>query len=325
MVALPIYAIGLLGGASMAPGLGWLTAALVVGAAANSVVDVGMNVHGVAVERHIGRPILSRLNGAFSVGAIAGAGAGALAAHSEVGFRLHFLVVSAIALVAGTACLVWLLPPEPAPRPAHRPASDGCGRLGWGWSPAALTLGMLAFGVVLPEGAAQDWTAAYLHQDLAAPQGIAASGFLIFAVAMAAGRLLGDWLVLRIGARASFVGGLLFGGAGFAICLQLSTMVAGLVGFAVLGLGASYALPLLLRAAGRQRNSAATVAWTSTLGYLGSFTGPGAIGALAVHFGLGRALLLPALVLVVAAAVAAALGGRSYLPSRGGDSVLRRR
>jgi hypothetical protein len=82
----------------------------------------------------------------------------------------------------------------------------------------------------------------------------------------------------------------------------------------------SFTLPLALSAAGHlhgDRPPAVTVARVSTIGYLGSFAGPGLIGALAGPLGLPVALGLPAVLVagtVRGARAVAAAGG-----SRGGQ------
>ena len=53
---------------ALAPGLGWLAAALAVMAGANSVIDVAMNAQGVELERRYRRPILSGLHAAHPFG-----------------------------------------------------------------------------------------------------------------------------------------------------------------------------------------------------------------------------------------------------------------
>ena len=51
-----------------------LGAILFVFGAANGVMDVSMNAHGVAVERDLGKPIMSSLHGGWSVGGFLAAG-----------------------------------------------------------------------------------------------------------------------------------------------------------------------------------------------------------------------------------------------------------
>ena len=63
---------------ALAPSLPALVAALGLLGAANGVMDVAMNAHGVAVETRLQQPIMSSLHGMFSLGGLLGAGAGAL-------------------------------------------------------------------------------------------------------------------------------------------------------------------------------------------------------------------------------------------------------
>ena len=65
--------------AVLAPNLPALVAALAFLGAANGMMDVAMNAHGVAVETRLQRPIMSSLHGMFSLGGLLGASAGALA------------------------------------------------------------------------------------------------------------------------------------------------------------------------------------------------------------------------------------------------------
>ena len=66
--------------------------------------DVAMNVHGSAVEQQAGREWMPRYHACWSVGGIAGAGLGALAAHAGAPLVLHFAAVAVLctALVAAS-------------------------------------------------------------------------------------------------------------------------------------------------------------------------------------------------------------------------------
>lgn len=77
--SLAVFVCVLLGPA-FAPSLLLLAASLFAFAALNSVVDVAMNTQGLALQRLMGRPVLSRLHAMHSLGGVIGAGAGALAA-----------------------------------------------------------------------------------------------------------------------------------------------------------------------------------------------------------------------------------------------------
>ena len=63
-------------------------------------MDVAMNAHGVAVERELGRPIMSSLHGGWSVGGFLAAGLVAIAAAAGVDPRLESLLVGVALWVA---------------------------------------------------------------------------------------------------------------------------------------------------------------------------------------------------------------------------------
>jgi fucose permease len=312
-VAFPAYASAL-AGLGFAPDLATSAGLLVASAAANSIVDVAMNTHGVAVEQRLGRPILSGLHAMFSIGTVAGASAGALAAQLHAGIGAHFLIAAGVCDAVGIAASFLLLPT----------AIDSAGPAGESprlrrvpgelrhWPARLIVLGALAFCVILAEGSAQDWSAVYLRDSLDAPPALAAAGFTVFTTTMALGRLAGDRLTARFNPVTAFRAGTLIAGIGFGGTLLIRVPAAGLAGFALLGAGISYTFPLIVRAAGRQHGTTAgsAVARVSTVGYLGSFTGPALIGALAGTFGLPAALALPALL-----AAGATLGARAIAPA----------
>src|SRR5206468_2355189 len=72
----------------LAPSALALAALLAVFGAANGAMDVAMNGHGVAVERELGRPIMSSLHAGWSFGGFASAGLAALAGGAGVDPRV---------------------------------------------------------------------------------------------------------------------------------------------------------------------------------------------------------------------------------------------
>jgi hypothetical protein len=96
-----------------------------------------------------------------------------------------------------------------------------------------------------------------------------------------------------------------------------------LAGWAILGAGLAAIAPAVLGAApsGSQLPPPVAIAAVTTLGYLGSFTGPPLIGALAELTGLSTALAL----LIAAAVVPVALARRalSSAPAGGRQPSLR--
>lgn len=54
--------------------------------------------------------------------------------------------------------------------------------------------GVIAFAALVVEGAFYDWSAVYMREVALAPASWVGAGYAAFAVAMALGRLGGDWL-----------------------------------------------------------------------------------------------------------------------------------
>src|SRR5690606_7355815 len=110
--------------------------------------------------------------------------------------------------------------------------------------------------------------------------GVAGLGYAAFAVAMTLGRLTGDRLRAMPGERrVLFIGGGL-AAAGFLVVIPLPSAPAHLIGFLLLGAGASHAAPGLFSVGRRSPAMPPSLAVTAvtTLGYLGILVGPALIG-----------------------------------------------
>lgn len=253
--------------------------------ATNAVLDVAMNAHGVAVESLYARPILSSFHAAFSLGALAGAGCGGIAAAAGIEPLPQFAAAAAVI----AAIWAWT-----AGRTLPRETDAAAGGPVFGGVSAALAaLAAIAFAGMLAEGAAGDWSAVYLHDALGAGEGAATAGFVAFSLAMTAGRFAGDPLTGRLGPdRLARVAGVL-AAAGLALALAVDDTAAAVAGFALLGTGLSVVVPTVYRAAaGRTASPGAGIAAVSTVGYGAFLIGPVAIGFLADLTSLRTALWL---------------------------------
>jgi predicted MFS family arabinose efflux permease len=316
-LAAPLLAVVLIG-PGLATSLSALAISLFVFACANSVVDVGMNAQGVAIQERYGRPLMSSLHALQPLGLVVGSLVGAGAAHLDISPAVHLTVAGGVCALASGAATALLLPSHvDAERSGGRGPGISWRDLGRGWSRPILVLGVLAFCCTLADGAALEWTAVYLHDTLGLRPGTAALGFTLFALSMAVGRLTGDALTSRFGAVALFRAGVIVGGLGFGAALVLDFPIAGFAGVALLGAGLSYALPLCISAGGNLPGQSAGIAAArvSTLAYLGSFTGPAVIGVLAERVGLAAALAVPAIVVAATALGAGALAPASGEPA----------
>lgn len=297
--------LALLGMASNTP---QLMAALLVVGLFNGGLDVAMNAQAALVEKAYGRPIMSSFHGLWSVGGLAGATLGGAVAAQGLALGPHMLAVAGLAFVGLALATRWLTPD----------AGSGAGESGPSFalpSRALLLLGAVAFGVLFCEGAIADWGAVYLREGLGSPPGLAATGYAVFALLMAAGRLSGDWLTLKLGARRIVRGGGALVALGVALAVTLGQPLVAIAGFGLIGAGVACTFPLLLSAAARTPGIApgAAIAAIATSGYTGFLVGPPLIGSLAEALSLRGALgvlgVLGVLILAFGGAVAPTKGG----------------
>ena len=274
-----------------------LAAALVVFGAGVGVMDVVMNVQAVIVERAGGRAMMSGFHGLFSVGGLVGASGvtGLLA----LGARPLAAVLAVIALAASllAASAKGLLPygGEGASHAFALPR----GRV--------LLIGALCFVLFLAEGSVLDWSGVLLNSERGLDKARAGLGYMAFALAMTVCRLTGDAIVRALGSARALSLGSLCAALGFALAALVPLWPVTVLGYALVGVGASNAVPVLFSAAGRQSTmpTSLAVAAVTTMGYAGILVGPALIGLVA------RALSLPLAFLFVAAGlVGVAIGGR---------------
>jgi hypothetical protein len=257
-------------------------------------LDVSANVQASEVETARGRPTMSSFHGFYSTGALTGALVGAVIVANGWGDGSGATTAAIVLLGLAAMGAGNLLPSEKPIESGPRFVLPG---------KAALGLGMLAFFGFAIEGAITDWGTLFLTGVKQATPAMAAIGYAIFALAMAAFRLFGDPVVARIGQRATLVwGGILFA-AGVAIALAAPWPMVAAAGFALCGLGGANIVPVLFSEAARipGQNAGVSVAAVATLGYTGFLVAPPTLGFVANDFGLSAAL---GIVLVMALVIA---------------------
>jgi predicted MFS family arabinose efflux permease len=249
---------------------GWLAMAVAIAVfgAALGTLDVAMNIQAIIVERSSGRAMMSGFHGLYSVGGIAGASLMSLL----LGSGAMSPVFAAGAISA--ASLVLLVIAMPGLLPNGDDGTETAPSFAWPKG-TILLIGLHCFLCFLVEGAVLDWSAVFLISERGSDLGFAGLGYAAFAVAMTLGRLLGERRVL--------ISGGLLAAAGFLVVVLVPSVSANLLGFLLVGAGASNVVPVLFSAAGRTRAMPPSLAVTAvtTLGYLGILAGPALIGFVA--------------------------------------------
>jgi len=264
-------------------------------------LDVSMNTQAISVQRLSGRVLMPGFHGSWSIGALFGALAGALAVGFGVSLSEQLLVLATVCLFGVGWLTTRMVPDDRADDSGELGSTRGRGVL----QRVVVVLGAIAFADMLCEGAAADWAAVYLHNSLHARALVAGLGFTAYAMAMAIVRLSGNRLLTRFAANRLLPTLAGLASVGFFAGLVINRQLSILIGFALLGAGLGCIVPMILSAAGQVKNvdTGRAVAAVAGCGWAGYVVGPALIGGLASSLSLHLALfLIPVLTALVALA-----------------------
>lgn len=156
-----------------------------------------------------------------------------------------------------------------------------------------VVLGVAAIFALIAEGAVTDWSAVLLRDHLGVPGSRAGFAYAAFCVTMTGGRIAGDRVVHAIGRSRCLAALALLGATGLALGLALDVFVGAVVGFALLGLGLSIMVPVLYSTAADTDGPAGpAIAAVAALGCVGLLVGPSLIGLVAQLTSVSSALFL---------------------------------
>ena len=291
--AIALVAIGL------SPNVATLAAALFAFGMAHGAMDVTMNAWGAEVEQERDKPILPVLHAMWSFGAAFGAMAGSLALWVDFSVSVHFLLFAA-AITSGCyflAVLDWeskIVGKSPSKVPFVFPKG------------ALILVGVVAFSAAVSEGAMADWSAVYLVETVSATEEFAALGYAVFSFFMVLTRLLGGFIIEKMGAVLTARLSGLAAFTGIVMAMMANNPYGVVLGFACMGIGLALIMPMAFSRAARQADqpSGTAIASVATLGYGGMLLGPPVIGFLAerwsFQFSFGFLAALAGLIILLA-------------------------
>jgi fucose permease len=259
-------------------------------------VDVAMNAYAVEVERRSDDRLMSGFHGLFSVGGLSGAAL--LSTLLALGLALPGAAITIAIALALT--VLWLR--NGLRGDASSGSVDIREKSRAGMPPArAWLLGLMCFVSFMAEGSMLDWSALFLRDVRGMAAASAGLGYACFSVAMAAGRFSGDRLIARYGPVWTVRLGAGVAVAGFLLVACIPLTMAALLGFVLIGLGASNIVPVMFSAAGHLPGTApaVSIATATTLGYVGLLSGPALIGFVAHASSLSVAFVAMAGLLVL--------------------------
>ncbi|WP_328398219.1 MFS transporter [Nocardia sp. NBC_00416] len=279
-------------GPGLAVGPVSLASALVAFGFGNGALDLSMNAQAVHVEREFRRPIMSAFHALFSGGAMMGSLVGVLTLRIGMDPRLTLTLATIAGLSITAACVPRLLPHSAPEHETARPAARAPRRV--------FALAALAFGLLLAEGVAGDWSALQLREHLDTDESTAALAFGAFSVTMTAGRFTADRVAGALGRVAVVRYGALLAVVGFLLILVSPWVPATLFAWALCGLGLSGGIPQIFTAAGNlgSGTAATDISRVVGIGYLGLLAGPAMIGWLTALIPLTVTLMVPLAIMV---------------------------
>lgn len=276
-----------------------------------SSMDIASNTQAVVIEKLLGRRVMSTFHALWSSGAFATTVLGGSIAKFVsprdnlvgVGIVCFFLFIPAVRMLLNAELDEHSGGEEETQ--AKIPFFGKSVLPLWG-------MGIGLLGGLIAEGAASDWGAILLRDDMGFGVGVNASAFAVFSLAMITSRFLGDRALDHFGPRKTVLyGGYLGGiglGAGIAIGVPLSdtqpilALIIVNIGFACAGIGIGPMFPAYIFAASEVPGIASSVAIArvGVIGLAGYFIGPSVTGALAQLTSLPVAMMYPVLMLLLA-------------------------
>ena len=257
---------------STAPTLGLFAAAVLLFGASGGLMDVAINAYAADVEAHMDWRVMASFHGMWSVGGLAGAAATSalLAVSSDL---IQALVLSGATVLLFLTCQHNLIALR------HRTHETSAQKLAIGR--LTIILGLLATLSFSAEGAVRDWSSLFLADDLQASIDRAAWGYAAFSATMALCRFTGDWMRVRFGERNVVVTSAIIALIGYVLSIGFDDYVLAVAGFALVGIGLSNIVPILISAAGRNAAPGPSIAFVVSVGYAGFLATPPILGFIA--------------------------------------------
>jgi MFS family permease len=256
-------------------------------------MDVAMNAYAADVETDMNWRVMASFHGMWSIGGLIGAAvvSAMLAVFSDL---TQALVVTACLAALFLLCQHNLIPLK------HGTAEKSDRRFAIGR--LTLILGLLAALSFAAEGAVRDWSSLFLVNEIRTTIDRAGWGFAAFSATMALCRFSGDWMRSRFGERNVVVLSGIVAVVGFALATASADYLVVVAGFALVGLGLSNIVPILISAAGRTSAPGSSIAFVVSLGYAGYLASPPILGFIAAQASLATMFLVVAVSCVVISA-----------------------
>jgi len=275
-----------------------------------ALIDMCYNFQGTVVEKILGRRYMSSFHAMWSTGAFLTTVLGGLISR-HVTPQVNLIAISVVSVIAYLIAARYLLS---SAIDGHKGEDEHEAKIPL-FGKSVAPLWFLGFGLLaslVGEGAASDWSAILLRDEMGYGKGVYASAFASFALAMIVSRFLGDRALDYFGpARLVKLGGYIGGSIwGIAMAIAIPTsdsypipaLIIVNIGFVAAGLGIGPMFPAFILAASKTPGIAPAVAISrvGVIGIAGFFFGPTITGLISEYTNLSIGMVYPVLMLILA-------------------------
>jgi len=315
--------MGVIGTAFLYALVGWMPNAyavfgvLFVAGFLAGMLEICLNVEADRIEAQLGRRVMNRAHGMWSLGFFVTA----LIAASVRQAGIPIVVHTGVAFVfVSLASLVIVGGMNNAPPRADLPVHDKDGPRIALPNLGLLPLCVIAMAAFLIEGTGIDWSVIYMGETFDVVPLVAGLGLTVFTGVMALGRLFADPVVDRFGPRAVATTMLAIAAAGSLLIGFAPHPYVAIAGFGMIGLGCSGVYPLAVSAAAQRtdRPASVNVAALAQVSFVVFFLGPPLLGFVGEYWGIRNAYLVVLPIILAGLALSGALTPKKGAAARNG-------
>lgn len=250
-------------------------------------VDVAMNMQGSWLSERRSTPVMSRLHGLWSLGAMVGGIASSRLAAAGVPIAVHLLGASAVLLVVIVLLSRGLLRVDEVPSSSRTTSGTSPTRR----SSILALFTVAGFCALAIESTSIDWAAFRFTDDYLTTPGFAALGYVAVTAGMTIGRFGGDWATVRLGRDRLGHAATALSALGLAAATLIDVRAINLGGYALAGVGIATMLPTIYDQAAKLPGPPGAGLGALTAGLrTSSLTVPILVGVLATSLTVGQAI-----------------------------------
>jgi fucose permease len=240
-----------------------------------NLLNLSTNTQAVGVQGFYSKSIITTFHGIWSLAALSGVATCWVMKYFNVSTTWHLLSVSIVLCLLSFISFPNTLHQKPEPK-EDKPIFLLPDK-------ALLKFAIICFASMACENVMYDWNGVYLKSTVNVTSTTLTTGYLVFMIAVAIGRFIGDRVIGTFGIKRLLITSSIFIISGFALAILFPYVLSAISGFGLIGLGVSCMVPLVYSAAGKSKTMSGgpAIAAVSTIGYLGFLFVPPFVGFVA--------------------------------------------